>query len=357
MKNTVIVFAKIAFWVVFLCNTGCMHELVSPFSSKGNMSREQQENAIKIIGESIKLKLDFAEKKIEKGGVFSPAEYFEMIKEKCVLQDSLHCYFNAYSYQDDLQELLNQELRKGICSYEDLDRARTVSGVEHMIPKTCGSFPKIDIPVWLHDVYFSMLPFVVLLFLLWIWEGKESSILSIRSPLCFIILVLLHPIYITALVVKWWRRTSKSFVAEVEIRRRKKNIFVRLSTEERSLVTVFAKSSATFKEFISWAESLGHRKYSIGIAIIAVIISAVSIQLHAQPVSVVDNPTKSYFKIEASCYQAHLVDHDVGEFECEVQPITCEIVFLSRRIRKHDVYHFLLSSGYPECREPVPIVY
>ncbi len=210
-------------------------------------------------------------------------------------------------------------------------------------------------------MYLSMLPFAFLLFLLWIWQGKEPTRLSLKSPLCFIFLLVLHPIYIFWVVRKWWVEVLKEATAEVEVRRRKRNLFAWLSKEERAFVERFAKSNLSFSEMRIQAEAFGQRKHYLFIAIVAVIAVSISHRLIAAYSHEVPSPSVETVTVDHSTVTT--VDADVG---CDVSysdshllygvfteppwdPLILRIHLWIRQLR------FKLSNGYERLLDPIPL--
>lgn len=356
MKNIIIVFGKLTFWVVFLWNTGWIQFLAS--SNDPGISKEQQWRADSVLSQFVSKKLEIYQQRVQAGYVFTPEEYFEYLKEKRVLEDSLHYSSFVISNINALQDILSEELRSGRCSYEALAHARKESGIEGSMLKNAQPFPHISIMSWLLHLYLHMIPFVILLFFLWIWERKESEVLSLKSPLCFFILVCIHPIYITRLVMKWWKKVGKSVAAEIEVRRRKQNLLARLSIEERSFITAFAKNKLTVQEFISWTEKVGYRRHSMACALIAIFISILTSEIPGRPIAHGSGETVVSLSQETHVLN-QFVDHDIGNHirDGDVVLSVCELTGPVKTVSRYiSSYRYLLSNGYTQSCEPVPIV-
>lgn len=357
MKKSISVLLKVAFWVVFLHNTGVLKQLSFDFSSK--ISREQQIKGERFQYAFLEKELQKAEKDEQAGIRYSPYTYFATVERLYQIQDSIG--FRPFETQTiQLQRLLNGSISDKVYSYDDVARARE-KFKKTLTPEQpdVSTFSRREIANWWKSLYLHMLPFVFLLFLLWIREGKYSSILSLKSPFCFIIALLLHPILIGWSVYRWWKNTGKGFIAETEIRRRKKNLFAKLSEEERVLIDHFVKSKVSFKLFLKQASIFGHKQHSIGTALVAVLICVITAQTRGQQAQM---PQCVSYSVQSTLQHGPLVtlEVDVGTVH---DSCWYEMVLLDdgRWCPRFHLVHtaknmlFILSKGYWKNQEPIPI--
>lgn len=356
MKKSIPVLLKVAFWVVFLYNTGVLKNLSFDFSSK--ISREQQIKGEQFQYAFLEKEVQKAKEDEQKGIRYSPYTYFATIERLYKIQDSIGFY--PFEHQTmDLQRMLNSSIFDKVYSNDDITKARE-KFKETLTPEQpkISDFSKSEVAAWWKALYLNMLPFVFVLFLLWVKEKKYSGFLSLKSPVCFIIALLLHPILIGWSVYRWWNNRGKEFIAETEIRRRKKNIFAKISEEERGLIDHFVNSRISFKLFLKKASVFGAKRHSFATAFIAVIIcasTARAVEQHSQQ----EHRASYTTQISLQHVPPLIVDTDIGyeHDSCWYQESPSDSWCITRVSLEHFMKNifFILSKGYWDNQEPVPI--
>lgn len=363
---------KFAFWCMFLYYVGLFHLIASFFRS--NMieegSRAKQEM---VINKFVEKEYTEVKNRMNACGKYSPREYFEMLRMVYHLEDSVGIA-NGYQFTtlNQLQQYMIQSVKNGLYSWDEIDQARDwfyknplpavqkLPKIQH--PHICERYIcHLTIPNlfnWILYVYLHMLPFVFGLFLIWIWQRKDPVTLSLKSPLSFLLLVFLHPVYMTIIIARAWISFFREWTAHVEIRRRKKNIFEKLSKEERAFIKAFAKNALSFKEFFQWAETLGKRRHIAIFAVVATVLCSI-------PYAKAEDTTRvpSHDTVQtADTLHNNSIDIDIGHQQVAIFtiPRLYDLVpppALNVIIWYGTKFHFLLPSGYQRDLEPIPLYY
>lgn len=363
MKKTLVMLYKVAFWIIFLHYFGIFRFIASsPLdSSRPNISYQETIQREQVVRTYLNKEIEQAITQEKNGGHYSPYEYFQALKEMYRLEDSIGFEIPFNSGIQTLQQHMQASLTAKFYDYNDIAKARDESNVVNRLHQKNTHNLDLSwssIKNWLWQLYLHMLPYTLFLFLIWIYQRKENAYeLSIKSPVCFLFLLLIHPLYIVVVV----RRAWMEFGAEVELRRRKKNAFARLSTEETLLIAKLAKSSISFKEYLSHMKVLGTRKHSFWIAVIAIVMADVPVSATIQSSTLVpcaqtalshasDTPPAIVCDVGVRTGPSFATIHEIDSW-CIIAPLLIAMLYGNISI------HILLSSGYPETREPVPLYY
>lgn len=261
MKKVLTSTFKVLFWAYFMYCTGIVQGIVS---TKTNPDSNLYSDVIVPKGYSFEERLDYerqmfqlydqqvaaAKKKVKSGGIYSIYDYFTDMK---IINDFRKKYgVELYPQYFELQEYS----RKSDFSEEDLSRARDIAypgsyakDLENKKNPTNWGDIGSDIGMWALALYLKMLPCVLFLFLIWLYEQNGRKKVRIRNPLSFIISLLFHPIVIFLAIREWWEQTGRSFVGSIEVRRIKDRAFSLLTRDETALIQEFAKRHITYKEF------------------------------------------------------------------------------------------------------------
>lgn len=363
---------KFAFWCMFVYYIGVFHLIASFFSTNIADGTDRQKGEV-VISKFLEDKYTEASNSMKAHGRYSPYEYFKMLQMVRHLEDST----GAGVWQPrimEIQQYMLQSVNAGSYTENEVIEARTWFE-KHPLLKVKKA-PKVVRPhictkhichlssiaaflSWLLYVYLHMLPLVFGFFLIWIWQKRDVSTLSLKSPFSFLLLILIHPVYMAIVIARKWREFFRGVAAEVELRRRKKNVFEKFSEEERAFIKAFAKSALSFKEFFQWAETLGKRRHIALVAVAAMVVCSVSFakatdtQSDQSHITTVQNIDTSH-AVSTDIDIGHvLIDVFIVETMCDLVPVP----ILVRTITYGKKLHFLLSSGYPQTREPIPLSY
>lgn len=288
MKKTIITLIKVSVWVGFLFLTGCPQFI---FSTMGKdevilknkaiqygivgSSKEEVDEMMEInrtLNSFCNEKITYAEAKMKQGKYYDSFDYFRDlrdIKNKCNELVGMEDYYIAdYSIQT-LNMYHMEAVRMGKIGPDDIPKARAKYFSEEVLKeedarKNSKPINWLLILNWLLLFYLKSMPVAFILFLTWLYQGSEYKRLQVRSPVSFIISLILYPFVIGASIRRWWIDQGRSFGAEVEIRRTREKFFTMLSTDEIKLVKDFARSKLSIKEFRGDLEEKGYKiRYSL----------------------------------------------------------------------------------------------
>jgi hypothetical protein len=210
-------------------------------------------------------KITNAKKKISQGEGYTFADYFGDRKDyvREIKSLKLESYFSEGEGLgvSKLKQLVTQNLKN------EKDHAVMVAAREDY-EKTCDPrYPlrkKAEndfkasgwrgVLVWFFFLYLKiMLPALGYLLVLLFEKQKEKKEFLFPNPFRFLLMLVIYPVAIGNIFLKWWNYTKREYWTEAEYRRTKENLFTYLSESEVQKIKAFAKSALSLR---SWKEQL-----------------------------------------------------------------------------------------------------
>ncbi|HTH93006.1 MAG TPA: hypothetical protein VL576_00810 [Candidatus Paceibacterota bacterium] len=278
MKKALIVLYKIGFWFYFLFSTGVISGIIflNTDKSKNNIydhayipkekiSKEDDNEQWMKVNAYYDQLVDKASAKVAHGGLYSPYDYFGDMKRVITFREQ-RGYTMGISNFETLLGLMNKSIKTGGYSYDDVVKARANLFPEYREHKKEESIDWKLVRKWFLHLYLKMLPAVVILFLLWLYEDSDLRKLRMRSPIGFMLAVAFHPLILLISTIQWWRTVEM----ESAVRIRKKDFLSILSKDELAQLSRFAKGMITKAELHSMLkleQKIIHHSFLVAVCI------------------------------------------------------------------------------------------
>ena len=224
-------------------------------------------------------------------------------------------YYTAENYFIDLVEIRNQkldqipfgttyttQLQSLAMSNSSIDEAiiardRHIYEIDPISKEREEAFKNINdqggVWEWVQKSYFWLLPWVLILFIIWRYENCHDKKNVFKSPLSFILCVVGYPIFFAILIFQTWMQAQREVRAEVDIRRTKSKLFSILSEDEVASIKRFAKSKISLKQF-QQEKSKGKVLYHYGFTsmlIVTLLLSCFPIRIFATESIILEKST------------------------------------------------------------------
>ncbi|MFA5155317.1 MAG: hypothetical protein WC453_02685 [Patescibacteria group bacterium] len=246
-------FVKVAVVFLFIWNTG-----IFSYLTRGISKQEVYDPATtQKIRTFCVQRYQAAKAQIDAGGTYSLAEYFTDLSAIKKLQDSLHCHggFNCgYGGINELWALSFAQSKD--LSREEIDAAREkylTYQPESLKSDPAFSWLKLLMTILhgLTTLYLKNLPWALLMMLIWLKEenAEQNKQLRLRSPLSFLISLILYPIFFTVVFIQKFKSIGRGFLAAASIQQTKEKFFSLLSPDELTAIRQFAKSNIKLQTF------------------------------------------------------------------------------------------------------------
>jgi hypothetical protein len=330
--------------------------------TEDNSTPETRSEKEQMISVFYSAKVTAAKAIVDNGGLYTPVKYFTDMRDI-----NSYCKKNGIGRKPILESLLGlmqMSLDRDHSLYETLDSARDIA-----IPGSFAWDKKYkDQPInwrpitqWSVGLYLHMLPWVFILFLLWLYEENNLKKFQMRNPLNFILLVVLHPIILFWAVSAWWINTGRETLGKIEIRRTKKRLFSLFSQDELALIEQFTKSTMSLKEFRKLHGRTLRHSFSITVVCSLLIICMPCLAKNYCTTSTIRTATYlTNSRVQASIRgSTSYLKHDTKESPPSTQALTLIRISMNRGFKR--LYYtcttsYLLSKGHRRTLDHVPLL-
>ena len=370
MKKRLISFFKLIFWAIFIYHLGIIQYMnnIPPDNSPlrehivWNTNIDHRELGI-LMHKVYHQKIQEANDKVAQGGTYSPYDYFTDMKEVNDFRKKMGIIERPT--WAELQQLSTQSIDAGLFTYKDVEKAREIAYPGYQELEKKNAYKGIivtDILQWLWSLYISMLPWALLLLLLWVYEQNDMKSWRIKNPLNFICTVLIHPIVIFIVVRKWWVLVGREATAKLEIRRTKEFAFSYFSQDELALIKEFATSRITIREFRIVHQRTVRHSWRVAIMATLVVQIAYSQKTTTLP-SRVEIVQLSYSHnkdgTHISLFQRYENQEHYSVFDSvltsQMVLVDYESILIVQGKRLFRVILCILSKGHTRLIEPIPL--
>jgi len=347
---------KVVLFVSFVFSTGIPQYVYSVLSVE-----QEKINAFDDISSSVnnqedlraiqKLAMDFhnkmrfeADSLREAKGYYSPYDYFDQLDKTYCFNDSVGRFVDFYSSVTDLQLMMNEDLRAGKFSSDDIEKAKQMNLERYPDAdpnRVIKPIPWNSIGLWFWLHYLYALPLALLWFLVNLIKlskkekySEEAYKLTLSSPLSLILATILYPVYFGWRIIAEMKQEGYRVYTEAELRRRKKKFLTLLSDDEKALVSDLVRRRASLSEIrdvvSAYSGNIVHRgALSAFVAtIIVMTISSVSPRLASATCSG-NEPMKVECKI------------DVGSCSCDID---IGVIYDLKDLGRNQFFEWLLIS-------------
>lgn len=284
---------KFILFFLFLVNTGLVEGLLSlPISGQSTDKERIKKQTILI--DFVQERIEQAEAFVGQGGVYSSRNYFGDLKRIFDKEKELAISTSVYNESQKLWALLLRSLKNGDAQGDNLEKYRDEYR-EYIDPghKPREKFKKqvrrlglFGVLTWFFILYLKSLPLALILYLIWLnddWK-KEQGKFCFRSPVSFILALIIYPAVIGYLMWQWCSYERRGVWAEAELRRTKNKLFTILSEDEVSQIRQFAQSGLSIGQ---WQKYLRHQgliyRHSLIVALLATLIVTLAFAFIPRP--------------------------------------------------------------------------
>lgn len=235
MKKILIISYKVFFWILFVWNVGIFQYMESLPSQPAIKESSNSAKAFVEMKQWYQVCVIRAKDKAASKEGYSPYDYFCDLKEI-----QTYCKDNGVGEVPmyfELQVCMEEGLRLKKHSYQEIEVARNIVFPEMNVKPTPINWNKVGTRfLW---VYLKMLPFALMLLLLWMYEAYGT--MRLKSPISFSISWMLYPITIGVAVFLFWIMVFKEWVDEAYIRKTKRTMLTLFSEDEFALLRRFVE--------------------------------------------------------------------------------------------------------------------
>ncbi len=140
------------------------------------------------------------------------------------------------------------------------DYRQAVDPIEEQREKVFSTLRQITLreaASWLLNTYLYLLPWFAVLFLIWSLEESNKKKNFFKNPFSLIVSIIIYPIVILCLLIRWVRLTGRKVRVTTELRRTKEKFFSLLSEDESERIQQFVHSNLSVANWKSLLHSEG----------------------------------------------------------------------------------------------------
>ncbi len=317
-----------------------------------------------IVIERTHEKLVIAETKIKNGIGYTIHDYFEDYANLTLYADSLSTPLSIIGDFAVLLQYRDDWMRKNQVSKLELETARnkfydrTDPGWRERKAKGAEDFPTLSeivllILMTLKLQYLKNLLLALVLLLIWKYEGRERKGLNLRSPLSFVLSLIMYPITIGYV----WRMKWNGILNEAEIRSRREKLFSVISSDELAIIEKL-RSKLSLRDSRQELDLAGAmRRYSLITVLLAMCIMTF-LPKPSSGTEVRNNDARESIYAMKSDQPVHpTIDVSIANYLTaeHVESFSFGILFRRLIVFLKNIVHFLLLKGVRRVNDPIPL--